>query len=184
MRMAIVAAVAVDSTGSRTPALVPDRIFLPALKSAPDWLELDEGQYMEMMQPQNDFADWRAEVNTPGYVSLRAINKMLDHYEETGEVSWIHAKPPAVSWKSICEDNGIVWAGWKRPSDGWRPPGTERTAMVKYAEGKNPGLGQYDIERMFSDRAGCNVSLITPAQIWEDRLEAEIAQAEIIYAQA
>ena len=152
---------------------------------APEWLGLDPEMATEMLRPEHEDADWRAKSNEDGYVSLRSIRKMIETYAETGEVRWTSRKDKAGSWKAICEENGIEWAAWQSgPIQGWRQPGTERIAIVKFRAGREPGLAKHDIEEQFSELAGCEVYLITPEKIWEDRREAELAEAEVIYAQA
>ena len=154
-------------------------------RNAPEWLGLDPEMATEMLRPEREDADWRAKSNEDGYVSLRSIRKMIETYAETGEVRWTSRKDKAGSWKAICEENGIEWAAWQSgPIQGWRQPGTERIAIVKFRAGREPGLAKHDIEEQFSELAGCEVYLITPEKIWEDRREAELAEAEVIYAQA
>ena len=150
--------------------------------NAPEWLGLDRNSAIEMLQPEHQNADWRAKANTPGYVSLRAISKMLERYAETGEVSWHRSKTESASWRSICEEHGIEWAAWQSgPTGGWRPPGTERIAIVKFKGGREPGLAKYDIAQQFSEKAGCNVHLISPDQISDRHRREELGKAEAIY---
>ena len=153
--------------------------------NAPDWLGLDTAMVREMLLPEHQYAHWKAKPNEDGYVSLRSIRKTLEAYGETGEVNWPSRKYEVGSWKALCEENGIEWAAWQSgPIQGWRQPGTERIAIVKFRVGREPGLAKHDIEEQFSELAGREVYLITPEKIWEDRREAELAEAEVIYAQA
>ena len=152
-------------------------------RNAPEWLGLDLELATEMLRPEHEEADWRAKSNEDRYVSLRSIRKMLETYAETGLVTWPSTKDDSGSWEVICEENGIEWAAWQSaPAGGWRPPGTERTAIVKFMPGREPGLAKFDIEQQFSDLAGCNVHLITPEQISDRRRQVELSEAEIIYA--
>ena len=149
---------------------------------APEWLSLDTELAAEMLRPEHQDADWRAKPNDEGYVSLRAIRKMLDTYAETGEIRWPTRKGDSGSWKALCEENGIEWAAWQdSPIQGWREPGTERVAIVKFQEGREPGLARYDITQQFSEKAGCNVHLICPEQIPDRRRITELNEAETIY---
>ena len=150
---------------------------------APEWLGLDTELATELLRPEREAANWRAKSNEDGYVSLRSIRKMLDTYSETGDIKWPSGEDQPGSWKEVCEENGIEWAAWQAaPTRGWRPPGTERTAIVKFQAGREPGLGKLDIEQQFSDLAGCNVHLISPEQIADRHRQAELTSAEIIYA--
>ena len=150
--------------------------------NAPGWLGLDTELAMEMLRPEREGADWRAKHNEDGYVSLKLIRKMLETYAETGEVKWPSVKDHAGSWKAICEENGIEWAAWQSgPIQGWRQPGTERVAIVKFKTGREPGLAKYDIAQQFSEKVGCNVHLISPEQIPDRRRLAELNKAEAIY---
>ena len=152
--------------------------------NAPEWLGLDKESASEMLQPEHVDADWRARVNKPGYISLYATSKMLKRYGETGEVNWPTAKPELPSWESICLEHGIAWAVWQSaPTGGWRPPGTERTAIVKFQTGREPGISKFDIEKHFSDKAGCRVRLIYPEQISDRRRAEELNKAEVLYGQ-
>ena len=160
--------------------------FSPFLwANAPEWLGLDTATATEMLRPEYEFADWRAAPGDPGYITLQAISRMLEHFADTGEIIWGYPGSEGLSWESICQQYGIEWAAWQRKSPtGWEHPGTERTAIVRFRAGLNPMPSLYDIERQFSNMAGCNVSLITQEQLWDDRLDEELKQAEIIYAQA
>ena len=150
--------------------------------NAPQWLGLDPEQAMEMLCPESENADWRAKPNADGYVSVRAIRKMLDVYAETGSVRWPSWKDVGRSWESVCEENGIQWAAWKvGPIKGWRQPGTERIAIVKFKDGQEPGLGRSDIERQFSELAHCEVSLTSPERIPDRQRDAELSKAETFY---
>ena len=149
---------------------------------APEWLGLDTESAMEMLRPEIEDADWRTKPETAGYVSIRAIRKMLAAYAETGELKWPSWKGNAGSWKAICEENGIEWAAWQSgPIKGWRQPGAERIAIVKFKAGTEPGLGRHDIEQQFSDFAVCEVYLISPEQISDRHRHAELSKAEAIY---
>ena len=150
--------------------------------NGPEWLGLDTKLATEMLRPEREDADWRAKPNEDGYVSLRSIRKMLDTYAETGEIMWPARKDNAGPWMAICEENGIEWAAWQSgPIQGWRQPGTERIAIVKFKTGREPGLAKYDIAQRFSEKAGCNVHLISPEQISDRHRHAELSKAEAIY---
>ena len=169
-----------------SPDLAPGDVSLSPFfwNNVPEWLGLDKKSAIEMLQPEHEDTDWRARANKPGYISLYAISKMLKRYGETGEVNWPTAKPESPSWTSICQDNGIEWAAWQSaPTGGWRPPGTERTAIVKFQAGREPGLARFDIEQQFSKKAGCKVHLIYPEQIPDRRRAEELSKAEALYGQ-
>ena len=152
-------------------------------RNTPDWLGLDTELATEMLRPEREEADWRAEPSEDRYVSLRSIRKMLQMYGETGQVRWPSREASNGSWRALCEENGIEWLAWQSaPADGWRPPGTERTAIVKFQAGSEPGLGKFDIEQQFSELAGREIYLITPEQIPERHRQAELSRAEIVYA--
>ena len=164
--------------------LAPANIFWGPFQwaSAPQWLGLDAESAMEMLRPEREEADWRAKPGTDGYVSVRAIRKMLDVYSESGTVRWPSWKEIAASWDSVCEENGIEWAAWKSgPIKGWREPGTERIAIVKFKEGREPGLARFDIEQQFSELAHCEVSLTSPERIPDRQRDAELSKAETFY---
>ena len=148
-----------------------------------DWLGLNVAATPEMFAPEHPHADWRAGTGEPGYVTLHAVAKMLDSYADTGQVHW---QPPTAETGSIaelCESHGIVWLAWQAaPQRGWTPPGTERTAIVRFSPDAAPNLELHQLEQKVSGIAGCNVSLITPEQIWEGRRQAELERAELIYA--
>ena len=151
-------------------------------RNAPEWLGLDPEMATEMLRPEREDADWRAKSDEDGYVSLRSIRKMIETYAETGEVRWTSRKDKADSWKAICEENGIEWAAWQSGQiQGWRQPGTERIAIVKFKAGREPGLAKYDIAQQFSEKAGRNVHLISPEQISDRHRHEELSKSEAIY---
>lgn len=169
--------------GAPVPEHIPPGFFV--WENAPQWLGLDAESTMEMLRPEREEADWRAKPNTAGYVSIRAIRKMLDVYGETGTVQWPSWKDLTGSWESVCEENGIEWAAWEPgPIRGWRQPGTERIAIVKFKEGQEPGLGRFDIEQQFSDLARCEVSLTSPERMDSRQREAELSRTEVFYARS
>ena len=150
--------------------------------NAPQWLGLDREQAMEMLCPERENADWRAKPNMDGYISVRSIRKMLDVYAETGAVQWPSWKDVAGSWESVCEEYGIQWAAWKvGPIKGWREPGTERIAIVKFKEDEKPGLAIYKAAEKFSDLARCEVSLTIPERIPDRQRDTELSKAQTFY---
>ena len=161
--------------------LVPAEIKL-VWDKAPQWLGLDSESAKAMLRPELEEADWRAKPDEHGYVSIRSIRKMLDAYAETGTIRWPSWDDAAGSWESVCEQNGIQWAAWKTdPISGWREPGTERIAIVKFKDGREPGLGRFEIERQFSELAHCEVSLTSPERIPERQRDAELSKADTFY---
>ena len=150
-----------------------------------DWLGLNAESTLEMFAPEHPHADWRSGIGEPGYVTLRAVAKMLDNYADTGQIRWQPPTAETGSLEELCERLGIVWLAWQAaPQRGWTPPGAERTAIVRFSPDVAPYLELHQIEQRVSDIAGCNVSLITPDQIWEGRRQSELERAELVYAQA
>ena len=149
-----------------------------------EWLGLNAESAPEMLAPEHPHANWRAGFGEPGYVTLRAVTRMLDHYADTGRVHWQSLTPATDALQELCENYGIVWLAWQTaPQRGWMPPGAERTAIARFAANAAPVPELYQLEQRLSDIAGCNVSLITPEQIWEERRQLELEQADLIYAQ-
>ncbi|MYC29663.1 MAG: hypothetical protein F4X65_06180 [Chloroflexi bacterium] len=150
--------------------------------NSPQWLGLDPEQAMEMLCPEGENADWRAKPDTDGYISVRSIRKMLDVYAETGAVKWPSRKDVAGSWESVCEEYGIQWAAWKAgPIKGWREPGTERIAIVKFREGQKAPLAEFNLAEQFSDLAGYEVYVTNLERIDDRYREAELRKAERFY---
>ena len=150
-----------------------------------DWLGLNVESTPEMFSPEHPHADWRARIGEPGYVTLHAIVRMLENYADTGQIRWQLPAVETGALEELCESNGIVWLAWQaEPTRGWTPPGAERTAIVRFSPDAAPNLELHQLEQRVSDIAGCNVSLITPEQIWEERRQTELERAEIVYAQA
>ena len=151
-------------------------------QNAPQWLGLDQEQATDMLCPERENADWRAKPNMDGYVSIRAIRKMLDAYAETGMVKWPSWKDVAGSWESVCEENGIQWAAWKAgPINGWREPGTERIAIVKFKEDQKAPLAEFNVAELFSDLAGYEVYVTNLERIDDRYRQAELREAELFY---
>ena len=149
-----------------------------------EWLGLNVEAALEMFMPEHPHADWRAGIGEPGYVTLRAVARMLDHYADTGRVHWQSRAVANDALQELCESHGIVWLAWQAdPQRGWMPPGAERTAIVRFDSDTAQSTGIHLLEQLVSDIAGCNVSLITPEQIWEERRQPELERAEVIYAQ-
>ena len=154
-------------------------------REASHWLGLNEESIPELFMPELPHADWRSEADTPGYITRYAAGRMLDHYGATGSVIW-GAPGDATddALQQLCQTSGIIWAAWQpRPSEGWSPPGTERTAIVRFAPDAAVADWRYPLEQQFSDIVGCNVSLITPEQILEDHRARTLEQAEVVYAE-
>ena len=150
------------------------------------WLGLNEESIPEMFMPELLHADWRAAAGTPGYITRYAVDNMLDHYAAAGSVVW-PAPGPEINHalQRLCETSGIIWAAWQpQTGEGWHPPGTEKTAIVRFAPDAPAVAERHPLERQFSDIVGCNVSLITPDQILEPHRTCMLAQAEVVYAQA
>ena len=150
------------------------------------WLGLNEEAIPEMFMPELPYADWRAAADAPGYITRYAVGSMLDHYAAAGSVVW-PAPGAAVNnaLQRLCQTSGIIWAAWQpQPEAGWLPPGTEKTAIVRFAPDAAAMAERYSLERQFSDIVGCNVSLITPEQILAERRARTLEQAEVVYAQA
>ena len=149
-----------------------------------EWLGLYTESAPEMFMPEHPHADWRSGIGEPGYVTLRNVTKMLDHYADTGRVHWQSLAIATDALRELCESYGIVWLAWQAsPQRGWMPSGTERTAIARFAADAAPVPELHQLEQRFSDIAGCNVSLITPEQIWEERRQLELERADLIYAQ-
>ena len=160
-------------------------IRFPVGKGPLEWIGLNAESAPEVFKPEYLHADWRARIGEPGYVTLRAVTRMLDHYADTGQIFWQAPGDAAGALEELCESHGIVWLAWQaEPQRGWMPPGAERTAIVRFNPDAAPSTGMHLLERLVSDIAGCNVSLITPEQIWEERRQPELERAEVIYAQA
>ena len=150
--------------------------------NAPQWLGLDREQAMEMLCPERENADWRAKPKSSGYVSVRSIRKMLDAYAQTGTVQWPSWKDVAGTWESVCDEYGIQWAAWKAdPIKGWREPGTERIAIVKFKEGQKPPLAVFNVAEQFSDLAGYEVHVTNLERMDDRHREAELGKAELFY---
>ena len=150
-----------------------------------EWLGFNAESAPDMFTPEHPHADWRAGAGEPGYVTLRAVIKMLDHYADTGLIHWQPPTAKTASLRELCESYGIAWLAWlAAPQRGWTPPGAERTAIVRFSPDAAPNLELHQLEQRVSDITGCNVSLITPEQIWEERRQAELERAELVYAQA
>ena len=151
-------------------------------RNAPKWFGIDQESVRDMLRPECEEADWRAKPNTDGYVSVRSIRKMLDVYAETGAVKWPSRKDVVGSWESVCEENGIQWAAWKAgPINGWREPGTERIAIVKFNNGQKAPLAEFNVAERFSDLAGYEVYVTNLERIDDRNREAELRKAELIY---
>ena len=149
------------------------------------WIGLNAESAPEMFKPEHLHANWNAKIGEPGYVTLFAVTNMLDHYAETGQIRWRAPTDEAGALERLCENHGIVWLAWQAaPQRGWTPPGSERTAIVRFNPDATPITEMHLLEQLVSDIAGYNVSLITPEQIWEERRQPELERAEVIYAQA
>ena len=149
-----------------------------------EWIGVNAESAPEMFQPEHLHANWRARTGEPGYVTFHAVTKMLDHFADTGQIHWHASVDEASALEQLCESHGIVWLAWQaEPQRGWMPPGTERTAIVRFDSDTDQSTEIHLLERLVSDIAGYNVSLITPEQIWEDRRQFELERADLIYAQ-
>ena len=149
------------------------------------WIDLNTESAPEMFKPERPHADWRAGIGESGYVTLHAVIKMLDHYANTGQIHWESPTSDPNALQELCESHGIVWFAWQAaPPRGWIPPGAERTAIVRFNPDITPNTEMHLLEHLVSDIAGYNVSLITPEQIWEERRQAELERAELVYDQA
>ena len=170
---------------SLTPAGIAPINGQPSLfpwAGAPQWLGLDAESAMEMLRPEREEADWRAKPGSDGYVSVRAIRKMLDAYAETGTVRWPLWKDVAGSWESVCQEYGIEWAAWKSgPIKGWRQPGTERIAIVKFNDSEKGALAEFDVAQQFSDLARCEVYVTNLERMDDGYRESELRKAKVFY---
>ena len=89
-----------------------------------DWLGLNVESTPEMFAPEHPHADWRAGIGEPGYVTLYAVTKMLDHYADTGQIRWQVPAAETGSLKELCESHGIAWLAWlAAPQRGWTASG-------------------------------------------------------------
>lgn len=149
-----------------------------------EWIGVSAESAPEMFRPEHLHANWRASIGEPGYVTFRAVTKMLDHFADTGQIHWQVSVDETNALEQLCASYGIVWLAWQaEPQRGWMPPGAERTAIVRFDSETAQSTEIYLLEQLVSDIAGCNVSLITPEQIWEERRQPELERAEVIYAQ-
>ena len=78
-----------------------------------DWLGLNAESTLEMFAPEHPHADWRSGIGEPGYVTLRAVSKMLDNYADTGQIRWQPPTAETGSLEELCERLGIVWLAWQ-----------------------------------------------------------------------
>lgn len=172
----------VDSEPARTEADFAMRLSVG--QGPLEWIGVNAESAPEMFRPEHLHANWRANIGKPGYVTFRAVTKMLDHFADTGQVHWQAPMDEASALEQLCESHGIVWLAWQaEPQRGWMPPGSERTAIVRFDSDAAQIAEIHLLEQLVSDIAGCNVSLITPEQIWEERRQPELERAEVIYAQ-